>query len=236
MRLTHIIAAVIVTTATTTALAQTRSQVYGSDLEQQAMTVYMAGEIGMNTFESEAAGSKESQESTRYTLGGWAGEERVVGASITSTEDVVPFALNDSEVHTKFRDIRIMPRFWIFTPSIGASFSEVDVESDGEKTVSLYGSGINAGIGAHLSLHRAIVVSADVMTVQTNDSFDKLDQGTELGDRNEANIGASVDLTERMVDLLVGYRVREYTIKNGEEESKEKSQGAYAGLRLGLYF
>ena len=84
--------------------------------------------------------------------------------------------------------------------------------------------------------HRAIVVSADVMTVQTSESFDKLDQGTELGDRNEANIGASVDLTERMIDLLVGYRVREYELKSGEETSKEKSQGAYAGLRLGLYF
>lgn len=237
MRLKALSIAVAIVSATP-ALTQTRSQVTGSPLEQQAMTVYMQADLGLNTFESEAADSKESQESTTFTLGGWAGEDRVIGATVTSSTDDVKFDLNDSRSQTNFTDLRVAGRVWIFTPSIGMSLTETDVEYEGVKTVSLYSTGVNAGVGINVPVHDTVVVTGDVMTVQSNKSFDKLDEGTELGERNEANIMASIDVTQRVVDLIVGYKVREYTIKNEttDVEVSEKAQGAYAGLRLGLYF
>ncbi len=47
---------------------------------------------------------------------------------------------------------------------------------------------------------------------------------------------ASFDVTQRMVDFLVGYRAQQYQLKTAAETYHEKSQGAYVGLRLGLYF
>jgi hypothetical protein len=63
-----------------------------------------------------------------------------------------------------------------------------------------------------------------------------LAQGDSLGDRTEFDLGASYDLTQTAVDLLVGYKVRSLKINSTEQEYIEATSGAYAGLRLGIYF
>jgi hypothetical protein len=219
-----------------TGYAQTRSQVYGDQLTQQAQTVYLRADAGMSTYESQAAGSKETRPSSVVTMGGWAGEARSVGASVTASDAAVPFSLNDSKMRTSFRDIRLMARMGWIIPSIGASLSEIDVDKGGEHTLGLYGTGVNAGLAIAVPVARFMVVQADGMVVQSNKIYDKLGQNTKLGQRVDGDISMSYDLTERMLDLLVGYRIRQYAIDTGEVTYKEKSQGAYAGLRLGFYF
>jgi len=218
------------------AYGQTRSQVYGSPLDQQAQTVYVRGDAGMSTYESDAAGSKETKESTVMTLGGWAGEARTVGASITSSQSDVSYALNDSRTRTAFNDVRVAARIWWLTPSVGVSLSEVEVERDGAKTVNLYGTGLNAGMGIQIPAYRTIVLYGDAMVSKANRVFDKISDTTKLGDRMEGDAGVSFDVTDRMVDLLVGYRIRQYDIETPSVKHQEKAQGAYAGLRVGLYF
>lgn len=220
----------------TPTFAQTRSQVWGGPLTQQAQTIYMRADAGMTTYESDTAGSKESMESTTYQVGGWAGEERLVGISMTSSEADVPFTLNDANLHTSFRDVRMMARLAWFTPSIGVSLSEVDVTQGETDLVGVYGTGMSAGLAVGVPLHTRLVMQAEAMTVQNTKAYDKLGEGTELGRRDEADAHLSFDVTDRLVDLLVGYRLRTYELDVAAEKKTEKSQGAYAGLRLGLYF
>jgi hypothetical protein len=218
------------------AAAQTRSQVYGGALTQQAQTVYVRGEVGMTTYESEAAESKETQTSQTAILGGWAGEDRIIGAQIVSSEADVPFELNDTNMRTAFRDVKIMGRLGWLVPSLGVSLTEVNISQDDVESVAIYSTGASAGLAIQIPVAPFLVVEAGGQAVKSTKVYDKLDQDTKLGQRTEANLEADFDVTDRLVDLIVGYRVRQYDLQIGEETAKEKSQGAYAGIRLGLYF
>lgn len=102
--------------------------------------------------------------------------------------------------------------------------------------VGLFATGVNAGLGLIMNLHKGLVFQADLMRVTSLRTFDKLDKGSELGDREDADAHFAFDLTERIVDFVVGYRMRQYSVIVDEEEFQESSQGAYVGLRLGYYF
>jgi len=226
----------VLTALSLPANAQTRSQVSGDSGAKQAQTLFLRADIGSTTFDSKAAASKETASSTAYEFGGWFGEARIVGMSIKNQTDVVDFSLNDSQSSTNFTDVRLKARLWGIVPSIGVSLSEVDVETTDGKTVGLFGTGVNAGLGFTFTIYTGIVLSAEAMTVQSTHVFDKLALGNNLGVRNEADANISFDITDRLIDLLVGYRVRNYEIETPTSVFQEKAQGVYAGLRLGVYF
>lgn len=216
--------------------AQTRSQVTGDSFAKQAQTLYIRADVGTSTFDSKAAASKDTHASTSYELGGWFGESRVVGLSVKNQIDVVPFSLNNSESATNFTDVRLKARIWGIIPSVGVSLSEVDIKRDDVKTVGLFGTGMNMGLGGTGTLYPGIVLNGDVMLVKSTHMFDKLALEHKLGDRQEADVHIAFDITDRLIDLIVGYRMRAFEIETPTEVFKEKAQGIYAGLRLGIYF
>ena len=216
--------------------AQTRSQVYGDDLTKQAQTVYLSATSSMTSFESQAAGSTETQGSNVFEIGGWFGEARLAGLKISSSRVSIPFSITQSSSQQAFTDVRMTMRLLWFTPSIGVSVSEVDVQQAGIKTVGLFRTGINAGLGLNVGVYKGVVVSADAMTVRSDRVYDKLAQDGKLGKRDEIDGRISFDLTERIVDLIIGYRMQRYDISTASQIFTEQNQGAYAGLRLGVYF
>lgn len=216
--------------------AQTRSQVTGDSGAKQAQTLFVRGEFGSTTYDSQAAASKETASSQSLEVGGWFGESRIIGLSIRNQVDVVPFSLNNSESESNFSDVRLKARLWGIIPSVGVSLSEVDVMREEIKTVGLFGTGMNVGLGGTFTLYPGIVLNGDYMVVKSTRMFDKLGQGTKLGDRSEADVHISFDITERLIDLIVGYRLRQYEIETIDATFTEKAQGIYAGVRLGAYF
>lgn len=216
--------------------AQTRSQVTGDSGTKQAQTLFVRGEFGSTTFDSKAAESKETAAAKSYEVGGWFGESRIVGLSVRNQIDTVSFSLNHSESKSNFTDVRLKARIFGLIPSVGVSLSEVDVTREEVKTVGLFGTGMNAGLGGTLQIYPGIVLNGDYMVVKSSHMFDKLEEGTKLGDRSEVDAHIAFDITDRLLDLLVGYRVRQYTIETSEAKFVEKAQGIYAGVRLGVYF
>ena len=219
-----------------TVYGQTRSQVYGDKLTKQAQTFYVRATSGMSSFESQTADSKETKNTTANELGGWLGEQRVVGIRVGSRQDTIPFQLNGSRSKQNFTDVRVAARVWFLTPSVGVSTSEVNVDSNDGPKVGVIATGMSAGLGANLVIHDTIVANLDLMAVRSNRVYDKLDQNSKLGDRQEADASIAFDLTERAVDLLVGYNVRRFQLETSDKNYVEQVQGAYAGLRLGVYF
>ena len=124
---------------------------------------------------------------------------------------------------------------WLM-PSLGLSFADIGVTQEQTELVGLYSTGVSAGLNLAIPLYYRLVVSGDAMTVRSNKTYDKLGLGTKLVQRDEFDANIAFDLTERIVDLLVGYRVRRFTLANEEQSFGELSQGAYAGLRFGIYF
>jgi hypothetical protein len=220
----------------TTASAQTRSRVYGDQLTKQSQTFYLQGDVQATTYESEAAGSKETNETSSLKVGAWTGEGRIVGIEMASSDAVTKFSLNSNTINTSFKDVRLMTRLGWIHPSVGASLTELDVKTPDAQMVGIYATGVNAGLKIAIPVTLEMVVHAEGSIAHPTKTFDKLNQGTKLGDRTEADIGASYDLTETALDLLVGYKVRSFRIETDSRNFQENSSGAYAGLRIGLYF
>ena len=220
----------------TGANAQTRSRVYGDQLTKQAQTFYIQGDVQATTYESDAAGSKEANETTTLTMGAWTGEGRVVGIEMASSEAETNFSLNSNKVRTSFRDIKLKTRLGWLIPHIGASLTELDIKTPEATEIGVYATGINAGLKVSVPITLEMVVSGEGSISHPTKTYDKLNQGDSLGNRTEFDIGASYDLTETAVDLLVGYKVRSLKIKSAEQDYTEATSGAYAGLRLGIYF
>ncbi len=219
-----------------TSNAQTRSRVYGDQLTKQSQTFYIQGDVQATTYESDAAGSKEANETTTLTVGAWTGEGRVVGVEMVSTEAETNFSLNSNTVRSSFRDIKLKTRLGWFIPSVGASLTELDIKTPEANEVGVYATGINAGLKVSVPITLEMVVHGEGTISRPTKTYDKLAQGDSLGDRTEFDLGASYDLTETAVDLLVGYKVRSLKINSTAQEYNEATSGAYAGLRLGLYF
>jgi hypothetical protein len=220
----------------TTARGQTLSQVYGDSLTKQAQTIYIKGTAGMTTFDSEAAGSKETRTTSEMEFGGWMGESRIIGLKVAHGYHDVPFELNQAHSRSAMTDVRLLARIWFLQPSLGISLTEWDVSGAEESVVGLFATGFNAGLGLIMNLHKGLVFQADLMRVTSLRTYDKLDKGSELGDREDADAHFAFDLTERIVDFVVGYRMRRYSVIVDDRTFRESSQGAYVGLRLGYYF
>ncbi len=216
--------------------SQTLSQVYGDSLTKQAQTIYVKGTTGMTTFDSEAAGSKETRSTSEMEFGGWMGEKRIMGLKVGHSYHDVPFELNQAHSRTAMTDVRLQARIWFLQPSLGISLTEWDVTNAAEPVVGIFATGINAGLGLIVNLHQGLVFNADLMRVLSLRTFDKLEQNSSLGTREDGDAHFAFDLTERIVDFVVGYRMRRYSVTIEDTTFRETSQGAYVGLRLGYYF
>jgi len=216
--------------------AQTRSQIYGSSLTQQTMTAYVQGDMVLNTYESEAAGSKESNTSTTWKIGVYAGESRKLGIQFRSSENYVPFDLNESSLAASWKDTIMQWRLGWFYPALAVGLSEIEVSSSSDASFDLFGASVGAGLGVFIPLFRKAVFHATTMVFETPNSWDKKGEDVKLGQRIEQDIGTSIDLTKDTIDFVVGYRTRSYTVSWNGNTYNENNQGAYAGLKFGLYF
>lgn len=234
--LKHVLMTLALCAGSTTVMAQTRSQVYGGGLDKQTMTTYVRADVGFNTYDSKTIDSKETKSTNTYSAGVFAGERRNFGMVFSSNENSVPFSLNDSRVTSAFRDVKAKARLGWAYPTVAASLAEIKVEKADTTLANVSSSGTGAGLGVELPLHEKIVVFGEGMTYRSMNNRDITGNDMKIGPRTEIDAGASVDLTERMLDFLVGYRVRSYSLEANDVTSKEGEAGAYVGLRLGLYF
>jgi len=218
------------------AYGQTRTLVYGTELEKQTMTLFVQGDTSMMAWESEAAASKETKQTNTIGLGGWVGESRNVGIIMSSSDTTIPFSLNDSSLRVAQRDIKMKSRIGFIYPTVAATLTEVNVKKAGVTTTDLYATGYGAGIEGQVPLHRMVMVNAEVLGYRLPSSYDKTGQEVALGNRIEGDANLNFAVTDRAVDLLVGYKYKEWSLEVNDEVSNERAQGAYMGLRLGLYF
>ncbi len=218
------------------AYAQTRSQVYGTALDRQTQTAFVQGDVSYTTFESQAAASKETSESTTWTVGTYAGEARKLGISFRGTYNDIPFALNKSQMTSNWHDVRIQARFGWLYPSVQAGLTQIEVSGEEAEEIDLLATQVGVGLGLHIPLWHKVVFFSDASIMTTSSAWDKNGREVSLSPRQDVDVGASIDIIEKYLDFLVGYRSRTYNIKVEDRELKESHLGAYTGVRLGIYF
>lgn len=228
--------AVVLLGLSTSTLAQTRSQVTGSDLDRQTMTAYLQADVGMVTYESDTVNSKETSQNSSWTFGTFAGEARKLGITLHSSDADVPFTLNDSKMHTSFRDLRLHSRLGWFSASIAAALNEISISNPETDVVDLYGSSLGAGLSLNIPLWDRAVITFDHVFFNKAKILERNGRNVELGQRQDSEVSASFDVTARILDFLVGYRRRSYDLAIDHVKNKEVQMGAFVGFRLGMYF
>lgn len=236
LRLTNVLLAAACATAAFPAAAQTVSQVYGGTLTRQTQTAFVTGDVGLQTYESESIDSNATAMSKNVTVGGYAGESRTLGIFARSSESTTKFDLNDSEVDTTWRDLYLQYRLGFISLSGIASMAEIGASQEEEDLYRIYGTGYGAGATISAALSEELIVKAAAKAVMTPTAHDRLGGDVEVGQRQEAEAEASLDVIHRYVDLLLGYRYRTYRITVADEDSAETQSAPYAGMRFGVYF
>src|SRR5690606_34338643 len=152
------------------------------------------------------------------------------GVFADSTNQDMTFDLNDARIKNQWTDLRVQARLWFLYPSVGASLAEMTVSSADQTTVAeLYGTGINYGLGAKVPLTHNMVIEADAKVARITANNDKGENNAELGERREARVQASFDVFKNYVDLLVGYKARQFSVEVAEQEYKEMQSAPFAG-------
>ena len=219
-----------------TVMAQTRSQVYGGTLTQQTQTAFFAADIGYQTYDSDSVSSKDTSPAYNYRVGGYAGENRVLGVFANVADSTTNFELNASKVRTAWRDLALQYRLGIFSPSVIATSSELLLSSTDQQDIHIFATGLGAGLAVHIPLTDKIIVQADAKAINSSNAHDRYGKEVKVGRRDEAELAASIDVVERYVDLLIGYRYRSYTLDIEGDVATETQTTPFGGVRLGIYF
>lgn len=224
------------TSTTSFAANPPASSIYGGTIQRQTMTFAVRGDAEMRTFSSQAADSKESQAASTVSMSMWTGEGRNLGVTASSTDTTVPFSLNKSETRHSFKEVRLQGRFGpLFVSGIG-SLTQVAVSRAEGKYFDVSGTGVGAGVGFAAPIHSNIVAYGDGSLIQTASAFDRNGHKASIGNRTEGELGAVIDVTARILDVVVGYKTRSFSVQIDDENFNETSQGAFAGVRVGAYF
>lgn len=220
----------------TAALAQTRSQVYGSALTKFTQTAFVRGEYGFMTYESETTNSNATGTALTMAAGGYAGEHRLLGVYLTRHQSKIDFSLNSSSSETIFNDLCIQPRFWYFLPSVVATWEEFRIKRSATETLDIKAHGWGGGLGIHVPITSMVMIFGDGQYVVNRWALDANGQTVKLMPRTEIDVGASIALFADFVKLTVGYRHRMFGLEIAGVEYAETQSSPYFGAQAGLFF
>ena len=121
-----------------------------------------------------------------------------------------------------------------FYPIIAASLNELNISNANTTLVDVYSASLGLGMEVKVPLWNKVVAAVKGVGYSPTQGSTR-EQG-KMGRRTDFEATASVDVTSHILDLLIGYRHRQYTLEIGDEENEETQQGAFVGMRLGFYF
>ena len=124
----------------------------------------------------------------------------------------------------------------MFSPYVAAGQNELKVKRDGVEAADVYGTNVGGGLKVAVPLTSSILVHADGRTLTEVTTHDKDAREASSEGLLEGEVAASVDIIEKYVDVVVGYKHRSYSFKVEDETFDEVQSAPFAGMRLGLYF
>jgi len=159
-----------------------------------------------------------------------------LGVYLSANDQTIPFALNNSLVKNSWRDLRMQARFGWFYPSLAVSMSETKVHRDTTEIADLYGTGYGGGLGFYAPLTATLILHADSLVIKPQTNRDSSGNSAETGTRTEADFGASFSAIPLYLDLLCGYKYRQFSLSSNDEEFIETQSAPYVGIQIGAYF
>ncbi len=179
--------------------------------------------------------SNDTGTALRYGVGTFAGSDGQIGFQLMNDSDTTTFALNSSALSNIWQDTTI--RYYMGPFYVGALFTraEIKAKNQGVDTIDAAGSGMGGGVGLLWPVGRGGSISLDIATASIPKMKNSLPQEIAIGQRLDLDLGASVDITSRLLDFTFGYRTRTLGIK-ADANYTENFYQTYVGLRMSFFF
>lgn len=205
-------------------------------------TVQFTYMTGMDTYKSKLVKSNDTSVSGGYTLSLWGGVEKTINMELRSDSGKTGFEHSEtnttSAVEASFFDTVIRVR-WGFL-YLGVLFTRHDfiINFQGEDYIDGVATGTGFNTGFSFPVGRSSRLFFD-MTSSSTSLIRELNQAAgsvEFGSRTDVLIGGAIGVTRSLLDVILGYRQRSFTISVGGESSTESVTSTILGLAFNGYF
>lgn len=192
-------------------------------------------QYAFTTSKSKLVASNDTGTALRYGLGGYAGSSSNIAFLLHFESDTTSFALNDSKIVMNWQDTKVRYHLGYFY--LGALFTRLEMTANnaGTDTVDAAGSGMGINAGTLFGVGKGGSVYLDVTTATLPKMKNAIDQSIAIKQRMDIDVGASIDLTAKLLDMTFGYKIRNVTVET-DTSYKEALYSTYAGLRMSFYF
>ncbi len=197
--------------------------------------LYVDTQFALTNHLSKLVASHDQGTFLSYGAGTFAGSESNLEFFMSRQSESSRFALNQSSIETTWQDTAIRYHFGYFYAA--GIFTQVAsrVNSQGTELIDAAGSGMGAGLGMRMAVGRGGSFHLDLAGVSVSSMKNALDGEVSMPQRIDADLGGSLDLTSRMLDLVFGYRLRLTSIKT-DAVYADSSYQTYVGLRFSFFF
>jgi hypothetical protein len=192
-------------------------------------------QYAFTTSKSKLVASNDTGTALRYGLGGYAGNNSNLAFLLHFDRDATNFQLNSSKVDMNWQDTRVRYHLGYFY--LGALFTRLEMKANsaGTDIIDAAGSGMGLNTGLVFGVGKGGSVYLDLMSATLPSMKNAIDQSIAIKQRLDIDIGASIDLTSKLLDLTFGYKIRNVTVET-DASYAESLYTTYAGLRMSLYF
>lgn len=226
MRVHHIIALLIVLLLPSNAWAK----------KGERSTVYGDFDFGFTTHKSQLLVSNETTQAIRYTVGLFAGDDKSISVALSSETVSTVFLLNNASMDLAFTDTYVRYHLWfLYVGAIIESATMTAVDTSGTTLFDLSSSGFGGNFGANIAFGRGAMFNFNVDFITTSQVIDIQESDVLVDPRFVIDLGLSFDVTRKMIDLIVGYRMNSYGITTDANYAEDLTT-TYFGLGADLYF
>lgn len=203
--------------------------------ERLTPDLYVDTQFAMTSHQSKLVASNDRGTFLSYGAGTYAGRESSLEFFMLRQSETSRFTLNQSSIQTTWQDTSIRYHFGYFY--LAGIFTQVEskVTNQGTELIDAAGSGMGAGCGMRIEVGRGGSLHLDLAGVSVSSMKNAIEGEVSIPQRVDADIGGSLDLTSKLLDLTFGYRLRLNSFKT-DAVYADSSYQTYVGLRFSFYF
>ncbi|WP_141734831.1 hypothetical protein [Oligoflexus tunisiensis] len=196
---------------------------------------FFDAQYAFTTSKSKLVGSNDTGTALRYGLGGYAGTHSNLSFLLHFDRDTTNFLLNSSKVDMNWQDTRVRYHMGFFY--LGALFTRLEMTADREGTelVDAAGSGMGLNTGMLFGVGRGGSVYLDVMMATLPNMKNAIDQEIAIKQRLDIDLGGSIKLTSKLLDMTFGYKIRNVSVDT-DSTYQEALYTTYTGIRFSFRF
>lgn len=202
--------------------------------DRLAPDLYVDLQLALTSNMSKLVSNNDRGTVLSYGAGTFAGSDNNLEFLMLRQNEATSYALNQSDIKAAWQDTSI--RYHIGYFYLAGIFSQLEsqVTSQGTPIIDAAGSGMGGGLGMQMGIGRGGSLHLDLGFVSISSMKNALDGEVSVPQRLDMDLGGSIDLTQKLLDLTFGYRVRMTTYKTDSSYS-DSSYQTYVGLRCSFY-